>query len=98
MTEQRITCEAEEEINQLEEQVVSMRVIFNQPVRKLLKPVDTNFTSTAETESDRIQDLNVVYLTLIKVQSNQNLKLNSETISAGYSRILHQNTVRRSLR
>ena len=58
-----LLAEAEEEINQLEEQVVSMRGDL-QPSGEKATPETRRYEllpAPAETESDRIQDLNVVY-------------------------------------
>ena len=58
-----LLAEAEEEINQLEEQVVSMRGDL-QPGGEKAIPETRRYEllpAPAETESDRIQDLNVVY-------------------------------------
>ncbi len=58
-----LLAEAEEEINQLEEQVVSMRGDL-QPSGDKATPETRRYEllpAPAETESDRIQDLNVVY-------------------------------------
>ena len=58
-----LLAEAEEEINQLEEQVVSMRGDL-QPSGEKAIPETRRYEllpAPAETESDRIQDLNVVY-------------------------------------
>ena len=58
-----LLAEAEEEINQLEEQVVSMRGDL-QPSGEKATPETRRYEllpAPAETESDRIKDLNVVY-------------------------------------
>ena len=58
-----LLAEAEEEINQLEEQVVSMRGDLR-PSGEKATPETRRYEllpAPAETESDRIQDLNVVY-------------------------------------